>query len=79
MKGFVSTPYSITRLSEIISAKYLIWQLVKRDFTVRYKQTALGFIWAVINPLVSILLYFLYLVFWLSYQHLNIRLLMLQF
>lgn len=58
MKGFVSTPYSITRLSEIISAKYLIWQLVKRDFTVRYKQTALGFIWAVINPLVSILLYF---------------------
>lgn len=41
MKGFVSTPYSITRLSEIISAKYLIWQLVKRDFTVRYKQTAL--------------------------------------
>ena len=77
MKGFVSTPYSITRLSEIISAKYLIWQLVKRDFTVRYKQTALGFIWAVINPLVSILLYFF--VFWLSYQHLNIRLLMLQF
>ncbi|MGP4123817.1 MAG: ABC transporter permease [Sodalis sp. (in: enterobacteria)] len=57
MRGTVSKPNSITTRSEIINTKYLVLQLAKRDFFVRYKQTGLGLLWAVINPLTSFVLY----------------------
>lgn len=57
MQGIVSKPNSITTKSEIINAKFLILQLAKRDFFVRYRQTGLGLLWAVINPLTSFILY----------------------
>jgi lipopolysaccharide transport system permease protein len=57
MKGFVSNPDSTTSLSEIISSKNLIAEFIRRDFNVRYKQTSLGFLWAIINPGVNILLF----------------------
>lgn len=53
----VSTSKSKTSLKEIFDAKYIIIQLARRDFTVRYKQTSLGWLWAVINPLASFVLF----------------------
>ncbi|WP_456310192.1 ABC transporter permease [Serratia proteamaculans] len=57
MRGIVSKPNSKTTISEIFNARFLILQLAKRDFFVRYKQTSLGWLWAVINPLTSFMLY----------------------
>ncbi|ENR3943614.1 O95 family O-antigen export ABC transporter permease subunit [Escherichia coli] len=57
MKGFVSTPSSTTRFSEVFESRNLIAELIRRDFNVRYKQTGLGVLWAIINPGVNILLY----------------------
>lgn len=42
---------------ELIQYKDLFWVLAWRDFTVRYKQTALGFIWAVFRPLISMVIF----------------------
>lgn len=49
------------RLKECWQRRDLIRMLTYRDIKVRYTQTALGMIWAVINPVISILL--LYFVF----------------
>ena len=38
-------------LDELKSSKELIWGLFLRDFKARYKQTLLGFFWALIRPL----------------------------
>lgn len=38
-------------------ARYLTLQFAKRDFTVRYKNSYLGYIWAVANPLSQSLIY----------------------
>ena len=70
MRTIVSKPNSVTTKSEIINAKYLILQLANRDFFVRYRQTCLEFLWAVINPLTS--LYCLPL-FWSFSQNSNTR------
>jgi lipopolysaccharide transport system permease protein len=59
MQGFVSTPKSKETLAGIYQSRYLIIQLIKRDIFVRYKQTSLGWLWAVINPLVTIMLFFI--------------------
>ena len=39
---------------ELWSAKYLIWRLFLRDFSARYRQSALGILWAVLMPLVTV-------------------------
>lgn len=57
MKGFVSTPQSRTTLAEVLGSMNLIKEFIRRDFNVRYKQTSLGILWAIINPGVNILLY----------------------
>lgn len=57
MAGFISTPSSRTKFREIIESRNLIFELIRRDFNVRYKQTGLGILWAIINPGVNILLY----------------------
>lgn len=41
------------RLTEIWRARGLLYLLAKRDFAVRYRQTILGVLWAVIRPLVT--------------------------
>jgi lipopolysaccharide transport system permease protein len=38
---------------DIFSYRDLLWQLVRRDFTSRFKQTILGPLWFVLNPLVT--------------------------
>ncbi len=53
----ISGKNSRTTIQEIFAARFLIMQLAKRDFSVRYKQTSLGWLWAIINPFVSFVLY----------------------
>ena len=45
------------RLRELVSYRDLILLLVKRDFTVLYKQTILGPAWALIQPLLTTLIF----------------------
>jgi lipopolysaccharide transport system permease protein len=42
---------------ELYKYKDLIFLFVKRNFTIRYKQTILGPLWQIINPLLTVLLY----------------------
>lgn len=55
--GFISTPQSRTRLREVFDVRYAIGQIIRRDFTVRYRQTVLGWLWAVFNPALSLAMY----------------------
>jgi lipopolysaccharide transport system permease protein len=41
---------------EIVRYKDLFWTLAWRDFKVRYAQTTIGLIWAVIQPIITILI-----------------------
>ena len=47
------------KLKETLSYKDLIFLFVKRDFVARYKQTLLGPLWVIIQPLLSTLINFL--------------------
>ena len=40
-------------LKEILEYKDLLWLLVRRDFVARYKQTILGPLWAIIQPVLT--------------------------
>ncbi|HEX7831818.1 MAG TPA: ABC transporter permease [Thermoanaerobaculia bacterium] len=46
---------SVTKLTdelrEIIASGHLLWSLVHRDLTVRYKRSVLGFFWTMLHPL----------------------------
>lgn len=44
-------------LKELAQYKDLIFLFVKRNYTTRYKQTILGPVWLVLNPLITVLLY----------------------
>lgn len=39
--------------------RFLFSELVKRDFTLKYKRTALGLLWSVLNPLLQLLIMWL--------------------
>jgi len=39
--------------------RYLLWLFIKRDVTVQYKQTILGFAWYFVGPIVTMLTYML--------------------
>jgi lipopolysaccharide transport system permease protein len=45
------------QIREIIRYRDLVFLFVKRDFTVQYKQTILGPLWYVINPIFSTIMY----------------------
>ena len=45
------------QIRELIRYRELIFLFVKRDFVVQYKQTILGPLWYIINPLISTVLY----------------------
>lgn len=44
-------------LKEVYQYKDLIWLFFKRNYTTRYKQTVLGPLWLVVNPLITVTLY----------------------
>lgn len=52
----ISGPFLTTRLMwrELVSAKELIWRLFLRDFSAKYRQTALGIVWAIVMPFVTV-------------------------
>ncbi len=41
-------------LAELIDSRELTWRLFLRNFTARYRQTVLGFLWALIMPLMTV-------------------------
>lgn len=45
------------QIREVIRYRDLIWLFVKRDFVTQYKQTILGPLWFIINPLFSTIMY----------------------
>lgn len=44
-------------IKELIEYKDLMYLFFKRNYTTRYKQTILGPLWLVLNPLITVLLY----------------------
>lgn len=44
-------------LNEIWRFKDLLWNLSKRDILIRYKQTFVGVLWAIIRPFISIVIF----------------------
>ncbi len=44
-------------IKELIQYRDLIFLFVKKNYTTRYKQTILGPLWLIINPLLTVLLY----------------------
>ncbi len=44
----------IKNIKEIIQYRDLLWMLIIRDIRIRYKQAAMGFLWAIFMPIVAI-------------------------
>lgn len=44
-------------LKQVWEKRYLLWLFIKRDLTVKFKQTIFGFAWYFISPLVSTFIY----------------------
>ena len=40
---------------DIVTHRELLWQLTRRDITIRYKQAAMGFLWAILIPTIVVL------------------------
>lgn len=49
---------SFASVSEIIAHRQLLGLLVRRDITSRYKDSALGLLWTLINPLIQLIVYY---------------------
>lgn len=45
------------KLGELVQYRDLIWMFVKRSFKSQYKQTILGPLWFIINPLITSVLF----------------------
>lgn len=46
----------VNYFSDLMNYKYLLFALIQRDITVRYKQTLLGIVWVLIQPLATMLI-----------------------
>jgi lipopolysaccharide transport system permease protein len=53
--------WSAVNFRELWEYRELLWFLAARDIKVRYKQTALGVLWAVFQPLVTMLVFTVFL------------------
>jgi lipopolysaccharide transport system permease protein len=51
------TGWKFPSLREVWSFRELLWILTIRDITVRYKQTAIGIAWAVLQPLLTMVVF----------------------
>jgi lipopolysaccharide transport system permease protein len=49
--------FSVSNLKELIEYRDLLFFLVWRDIKILYAQTILGFAWAILNPLLQIVIY----------------------
>lgn len=55
---FISDASSRSTLKELWLARHLIQQLIIRDLSVRYRRTILGWLWALLNPMLNLALYY---------------------
>jgi lipopolysaccharide transport system permease protein len=51
MRGFIADIREM--VSEQVQYRELLWQMIRRDLLLRYKQTVMGFGWAIFMPLVN--------------------------
>jgi lipopolysaccharide transport system permease protein len=47
----------LNRLRALVGYRNLIWELTKRNLTIRYRRSVFGFLWAVLNPLLYALVF----------------------
>lgn len=59
-------------LQKIIQNSHLIWVFAKRDISVKYAQTSLGYFWALLQPLVALVIYTVFFGFVLNWESDNI-------
>ncbi|MBX7108854.1 MAG: ABC transporter permease [Chitinophagales bacterium] len=52
-------PGLASQLREIFHYRHLLWMLAYRDYRVRYAQTVLGIAWALIQPVLTLLIFIL--------------------
>lgn len=57
MKFQVSALSPIPALQELVSYRSLLYNLIAKDLKVRYKNSALGFFWSLLNPLLMMAVY----------------------
>jgi len=51
------TRFSTRReIRELVDSSNLLWNLVRRDLTVRYKRSVIGFFWTMLNPLLLMII-----------------------
>jgi ABC-2 type transport system permease protein len=48
-------PAIVEEAIELFRYRDLLWSLVHRDLTIRYKRSTLGFLWTMLNPLLTML------------------------
>jgi lipopolysaccharide transport system permease protein len=48
-------------IADVLARRELIWNLVLRSLRIRYKGSALGFLWTLLNPLLMMLIYWLFI------------------
>lgn len=56
--GFDSGPNSRANLRELWQARHLVRQMMLRDLKVRYRQTWLGGLWAILSPTLNLCMYY---------------------
>ena len=49
------------RLKELIDARWLLLQFVKRELFVRYKNSAIGFLWSIVPPIIQVIVYTIFM------------------
>ena len=62
VSGILATVYSerlILLPKELWSSRKLIWKLAKNDFKKRYAGSYLGIVWALAQPIVTVLMYWI--------------------
>jgi len=52
-----STGWRAINFAELLQYRELLWILAARDIKVRYKQTALGVLWAILQPLLTMMVF----------------------
>lgn len=48
---------ALLHLAELLRYKHLLWNLVGRDLKVKYKNSVLGYLWSLMNPLIMLIVY----------------------
>src|SRR5579883_3347405 len=43
----------IYEVQELVRYRFLLWNLIVKDLKVRYKRSSIGFIWVMLNPLLT--------------------------